>query len=182
VYSNHALYFVDAPEDFGAWFNDVYRPWLRGTEYRPLMIGGHRRQRSSRERVPYNPSPVGQVRSVHQDDPCTSFSTMPVVDFLAKIVEQKRTASPSALQARDRERTGETSTRAPRSPSCSPHQGRPPELEKAAGDCPCASRRGCSLSAPAPVEQGLRGQVPHDRDRDPLRAMAPRAGQVPTTI
>jgi len=38
VYSNHALYFVDAPEDFGVWFNDVYRPWLDGTEYRPLMI------------------------------------------------------------------------------------------------------------------------------------------------
>jgi hypothetical protein len=38
VYSNHALYFVDAPEDFGAWFNDVYLPWVDGAVYRPLMI------------------------------------------------------------------------------------------------------------------------------------------------
>ncbi|MGB8296111.1 MAG: hypothetical protein WCG85_11855, partial [Polyangia bacterium] len=55
VYSNHALYFVDAPEDFGAWFNDVYLPWIDGAVYRPLMIVATAPAVERRERVPYNP-------------------------------------------------------------------------------------------------------------------------------
>jgi hypothetical protein len=94
VYSNHALYFVDAPEDFSAWFNDVYRPWLDGTEYRPLMIVATAPAVERRERVPYNPRPVDKFDLPIEDDPMHEFSTMPVVDFLAKIVEQKRDGKP----------------------------------------------------------------------------------------
>jgi hypothetical protein len=28
-YSSHTLYFVDAPKDFGAWFEEVLIPWLQ---------------------------------------------------------------------------------------------------------------------------------------------------------
>jgi hypothetical protein len=90
VYSNHALYFVDAPEDFGAWFNDVYRPWIDGAEYRPLMIVATAPTVERRERVPYNPRPVDQLDLPIEEFPMREFSTMPVVDFLVKIVQQKR--------------------------------------------------------------------------------------------
>jgi len=26
-HSDHALHFISAPDDFGAWFNEIYRPW-----------------------------------------------------------------------------------------------------------------------------------------------------------
>jgi hypothetical protein len=94
VYSNHTLYFVDAPEDFGAWFNDVYRPWIDGTEYRPLMIVATAPAVERRERAPYNPRPVDKLDLPIEDDPMHEFSTMSVVDFLAKIVEQKRDGRP----------------------------------------------------------------------------------------
>ena len=94
VYSNHALYFVDAPEDFGAWFNDVYRPWLDGVEYRPLMIVATAPAVERRERVAYNPRPVDKLDLPIEDEPMHEFSTMSAVDFLAKIIEQKRDGRP----------------------------------------------------------------------------------------
>jgi hypothetical protein len=94
VYSNHALYFVDGPEDFGSWFNDVYRPWIDGTEYRPLMIVATAPAVERHERVPYNPRPVDKFDLSIEDDPMHEFSTMSVVDFLTKIVEQKRDGKP----------------------------------------------------------------------------------------
>ncbi len=94
VYSNHALYFVDAPEDFGGWFNDGYRPWLDGTEYRPLMIVATAPAVERRERLPYNPRPVDKFDLPIEDEPMHEFSTMPVVDFLAKIVVQERDGKP----------------------------------------------------------------------------------------
>ena len=94
VYSNHTLYFVDAPEDFGAWFNDVYRSWIDGTEYRPLMVVATAPAVERCERVPYNPRPVDKLDLPIEDDPMHEFSTMPVVDFLAKIVEQERDGKP----------------------------------------------------------------------------------------
>jgi hypothetical protein len=94
VFSNHALYFVDAPEDFGAWFNNVYRPWIDGIEYRPLMIVATAPAVERRERLPYNPRPVDKFDLPIEDDPMHEFSTMSVVDFLAKIVEQKRDGKP----------------------------------------------------------------------------------------
>jgi hypothetical protein len=94
AYSNHALYFVDAPEDFGAWFNGVYLPWVDGAVYRPLMIVATAPAVERRERVAYSPRPVDKFDLPIEDDPMHEFSTMPVVDFLAKIVEQKRDGKP----------------------------------------------------------------------------------------
>ena len=39
-YSDHALYFVDAPADFEQWWNGVYRPWVDGAEMYAVMIVG----------------------------------------------------------------------------------------------------------------------------------------------
>jgi hypothetical protein len=72
VYSNHALYFVDAPEDFGAWFNDVYLPWIDGAEYRPLMIVATAPAVERRERVPYNPRPSTSSICPSRTIPCKS--------------------------------------------------------------------------------------------------------------
>jgi hypothetical protein len=94
VFSNHALYFVHAPEDFGTWFNDVYRPWIDGIEYRPLMIVATAPAVERCERVPYNPRPIDKFDLSIEDVPMHEFSTMSVVDFLAKIVEQKRDGKP----------------------------------------------------------------------------------------
>jgi hypothetical protein len=44
--------------------------------------------------VPYNPRPVDQLDLPIEEFPMREFSTMPVVDFLAKIVEQKRAGRP----------------------------------------------------------------------------------------
>jgi hypothetical protein len=90
VFSNHALYFVDAPDDFGRWFDGVYLPWIDGAVYRPLMIVATAPAVERRERVPYTPRPIDKFDLSIEDDPMHDFSTMPVVDFLAKIVVQER--------------------------------------------------------------------------------------------
>jgi hypothetical protein len=94
VYSNHTLYFVDAPDDFGAWFNNVYRPWIDGTEYRPLTIVATAPAVERRERVAYNPRPADNLDLPIEEFPMHEFSTMLVVDFLAKIVVQERDGKP----------------------------------------------------------------------------------------
>jgi hypothetical protein len=95
-YSNHALFFVDAPEDFAEWFNGVYRPWIDGAEYRPLMIVATAAAIERRERGPFSLCPIrkGYEVSIDEEPPLYEFSTMPVVDFLAKFVEQKRDGEP----------------------------------------------------------------------------------------
>jgi hypothetical protein len=95
-YSNHALFFVDAPDDFGAWFNDVYRPWVDGIEYRPLTIVGTAPAVERRERGPFTLRPIkkGWEVSIEDEPPLYEFLTMPVLDFLAKIVEQTRDGQP----------------------------------------------------------------------------------------
>ena len=96
VFSNHALYFVEAPEDFGAWFDSVYRPWVDGSEYRPLMIVATAPSIEQRERGPYSLRAIkeGFEVSIDEEPPLQEFSTMPVADFLAKILEQKRDGEP----------------------------------------------------------------------------------------
>jgi hypothetical protein len=94
AFSNHTLYFVDAPGDFGAWFDDVYRPWVDGAEYRPLMIVATAPAVERRERVPYTLRPLGKFDMSIEEDPMKEFSTMSVVDFLAKIVVQERDGKP----------------------------------------------------------------------------------------
>jgi hypothetical protein len=95
AFSNHALYFVDAPADFGLWFDSVYRPWIDGAEYRPLMIVATAPAVERRERGSYNLRPIKEGYEVSIDEePMHEFSTMPVVDFLAKIVEQERDGKP----------------------------------------------------------------------------------------
>jgi len=94
VFSNHALYFVDAPVDFGTWFDGVYLPWIDGAVYRPLMIVATAPAVERRERVPYTPRPIDKFDLSIEDDPMHEFSTMPVVDFLAKIVVQERDGKP----------------------------------------------------------------------------------------
>jgi hypothetical protein len=95
-YSNHALFFVDAPEDFGEWFDDVYRRWIDGSEYRPLMIVATAAAIERRERGPYSVRPVKKnyETSIEEEPPLYEFTTMPAVDFLAKIVEQERDGQP----------------------------------------------------------------------------------------
>ncbi len=94
VFSNHVLYFVEAPDDFGAWFNDVYRPWVDGIEYRPLMIVATAPAVERCERIPYNPRPADALDLPIEEFPLHEFTTMPALDFLAKIVEQKRDGKP----------------------------------------------------------------------------------------
>jgi hypothetical protein len=103
-YSNHALFFVDAPDDFGEWFDGVYRPWVDGIEYRPLMIVATAPAIERRERGPYVLRPIkkGTADSawpaaevaIEEEPPLYEFTTMPAVDFLAKIVEQERDGQP----------------------------------------------------------------------------------------
>ena len=103
-YSNHALFFVDAPDDFESWFNGVYRPWVDGIEYRPLMIVATAPAVERRERGPYVLRPIKKGAAglawpstevaIEDEPPLYEFATMPVVDFLAKIVEQERDGQP----------------------------------------------------------------------------------------
>jgi len=95
-YSNHALFFVDAPEDFGSWFDGVYRPWIDGAEYRPLTIVGTAPAVERRERGPFTLRPIrkGYEVAIEDEPPLYEFSTMPVVEFLAKFVEQTRDGQP----------------------------------------------------------------------------------------
>ncbi len=75
VFSNHVLYFVEAPDDFGAWFNDVYRPWVDGIEYRPLMIVATAPAVERCERIPYNSRPADAL-------------DLPIEEFLAHVVTE----------------------------------------------------------------------------------------------
>jgi hypothetical protein len=82
AYSNHTLYFVEAPDDFGTWFNEVYRPWVEGAEYRPLMIVATTNALAWIPRLPFTPRPPEQFDLSLEDDPMKEFSTMPVTKFL----------------------------------------------------------------------------------------------------
>jgi hypothetical protein len=99
-YDDHALYFVDAPDDFAVWFNEVYRPWVEGAEYRPLMIVGTTNALVWVPRLPFTPMPPrsstswASVNLSLEDAPMKEFSTMSVGDFLAKAVEQERDGKP----------------------------------------------------------------------------------------
>jgi hypothetical protein len=94
AYSNHTLYFVKAPDDFGAWFNEVYRPWVDGIEYRPLMSVATTSAIQHLQRVPYTPRPANWLDLTIEEHPMHELSTMSVVDFLAKAVEQERDGKP----------------------------------------------------------------------------------------
>jgi hypothetical protein len=83
-YSNHILYFVEAPEDFGTWFNDVYRPWVKGAEYRPLMIVGTANAVAWVPRLPFTPRPPERFDLSLEDCPMKEFSTIPVTKFLKR--------------------------------------------------------------------------------------------------
>jgi hypothetical protein len=95
-YSNHALYFVEAPDDFGEWFDGVYRPWVDGIEYRPLMIVAMAPSVERRERGPFSLRPIRKGYEVDIEDEPSLYEllTMPAVDFLAQIVEQGRDGKP----------------------------------------------------------------------------------------
>jgi hypothetical protein len=104
-YSNHALFFVDAPADFGDWFDGVYRLWVNGSEYRPLMIVATAPAIERRERGPYAVRPIkkdtaggpawpGTEVSIEDEPPLYELSTMPAVEFLAKIARQERDGQP----------------------------------------------------------------------------------------
>ena len=105
-YSNHALYFVEAPEDFGAWFNEVYRSWVDGAEYRPLLIVATAPSIEQRAAIPFNLRPIGKFEVLFEEEPEREFSTMLVVDFLAKIVEQARDGKPRPRYRLEDERGG----------------------------------------------------------------------------
>jgi hypothetical protein len=97
-YSDHALYFVEAPDDFERWFNVTYRPWVNGMEDGPLMIVAVAEKVEQRERIPYSLRPPSgqwgddgsiEMPALHE------FSTMPVAKFLeSNAVMQKRDGKP----------------------------------------------------------------------------------------
>jgi hypothetical protein len=100
-YDDHILYFVEAPKDFGAWFNTVYRPWVDGAEYRPLMIVGTTNALAWVPRLPFTPHvAVGDrpwassMELSLEDSPMKEVSTMSVRRFLAKVLEQERDGKP----------------------------------------------------------------------------------------
>jgi hypothetical protein len=94
-YSNQTLYFVEAPEDFGAWFNEVYQPWVESAEYRPLMIVATTSALAWRPLLPYTPRPAKSLGLPIEDHPMKEFGTMDVVKFLkCKDVVQKRDGKP----------------------------------------------------------------------------------------
>ena len=68
-----ALCFVAAPDDFGAWFNEIYRPWADGAEERPVTIVG------VAPKVEWREDPLGLGVGVPQP---RGFSTMSVIQFL----------------------------------------------------------------------------------------------------
>jgi hypothetical protein len=104
AYSNHTLYFVEAPDDFGAWFNEVYRPWVDGSETAPLMIMGRTSDLTWLPRLPFNYRPrsgawgnVGKEKGGWdwKDFPLHEFSTIPVTKFLkSDDVKQERDGKP----------------------------------------------------------------------------------------
>ncbi|MGD0838017.1 MAG: hypothetical protein ABSB49_15365 [Polyangia bacterium] len=98
-YSDHALFFVEAPADFEHWWNNVYRPWVDGAEDYALMIAGVADEIEPREPPPYTLAPAGEgwggdLRK-YEDPPTYKLSTMPVVKFLkSSALEQKRDGKP----------------------------------------------------------------------------------------
>ena len=100
TYSDHALYFVEAPADFEQWFNSVYRPWVDGTEDRPMMIVAVADKVERRERLPFTletpTSNVGKLWAEAQSEmPPYEFATIPVTKFLKReAVMQERDGKP----------------------------------------------------------------------------------------
>jgi hypothetical protein len=84
--SDHALHFVAAPDDFGAWFNEIYRPWADGTEEHPVTIVG------IAPKVEWREDPLGLGFSVRQS---RGFSTMSGNQFLrSDAIVQERDGKP----------------------------------------------------------------------------------------
>ena len=95
AYSNHMLYFVEAPDDFGAWFNEVYRPWVEGAEYRPLMIVATTNALAWTPRLPFTPRSPERFDLPLKDHPMKEFATIPVTKFLKReAVIQERNGKP----------------------------------------------------------------------------------------
>jgi hypothetical protein len=83
-HSDHALHFVSAPDDFGAWFNEIYRPWADGTEEHPVTIVAYE------TKVEWREDPLGL--GVPQP---RGFSTMSVNQFLkSDAIIQQRDGTP----------------------------------------------------------------------------------------
>lgn len=85
-HSDHALHFVSAPDDFGAWFNEIYRPWADGTEEHPVTIVG------IAPKVEWREDPLGLGVGAPQP---RGFSTMSVNQFLrSDAIIQQRDGTP----------------------------------------------------------------------------------------
>lgn len=85
-HSDHALHFVSAPDDFGAWFNEIYRPWADGTEEHPVTIVG------IAPKVEWREDPLGLGVGAPQP---RGFSTMSVNQFLrSEAIIQQRDGTP----------------------------------------------------------------------------------------
>jgi hypothetical protein len=95
-YSDHALFFVEAPADFEQWWNNVYRPWVDGAEDYALMIAGVADEIEPREPPPHTVAPLHEMDlREHEPPPSYELARMPVVDFLRRSdVEQKRDGKP----------------------------------------------------------------------------------------
>jgi|GEM_PF-2985915 hypothetical protein len=94
-YSNQTLYFVEAPEDFGNWFNVVYRRWIEGAEYRPLTIVATTTSLAWCPRPPYTPRPAEFLDLPIEEHPMKEFGTMDAVEFLqCRDVIQERDGKP----------------------------------------------------------------------------------------
>jgi hypothetical protein len=81
-----ALCFVTAPDDFGAWFDETYRPWADGAEEHPVMIVG------GAPKVEWRDDPLGLGLRERQP---RGFSTMSVNQFLkSDAIIQRRDGAP----------------------------------------------------------------------------------------
>jgi hypothetical protein len=80
--SDHVLYFVAARNDFGAWFNEIYRPWVDGAEEHPVTIVG------VAPKVEWSEDPLGLGLGAPQP---RGFSTMSGNQFLKSdaIIQQR---------------------------------------------------------------------------------------------
>ena len=81
-----ALCFVAASDDFGAWFDETYRPWARGAEEYPVTIVG------VVPKVEWREDPLNLGFSVRQS---RGFSTMSGNEFLrSDAIVQERDGEP----------------------------------------------------------------------------------------
>jgi hypothetical protein len=81
-----ALCFVTAHDDFGAWFDETYRPWAKGAEEHPVAIVG------VVPKVEWRGDPLGFGFNVRQP---RGFATMSGNEFLrSDAVVQKRDGEP----------------------------------------------------------------------------------------